>query len=194
MPKTRNQEIRVLAFPTQQSFELWLEKNHASVAVVWVRFFKKHSNKKTITYAEAVDAALCYGWIDSQVKKYDEESYIQKFTPRGPKSTWSKINTERAARLIKDKKMRQTGLNEIKAAKKDGRWELAYDSPSAMTIPEEFMNELQKHKKALAFFKTLNKANVYAIAWRLRTAKTPQTRSKREKAILEMLSEGKSFH
>lgn len=194
MTKSEGQEILVSAFPTQKSFETWLHKNHESVPVIWVRFFKKHSTKKTITYAEAVDAALCYGWIDSQLKKYDDESYIQKFTPRGPKSVWSKINTERATRLIKEKRMQQAGLDEVTAAKKDGRWERAYESSRTMTVPEDFLRELQKHKKALKFFKTLNKANVYAIAWRLHTAKTATTRAKREKAILEMLTEGKSFH
>jgi uncharacterized protein YdeI (YjbR/CyaY-like superfamily) len=194
MPKKVKEEIRILAFPTQQRFEMWLDKNHVSLPVLWIRFFKKGSRKKSITYAEAVDTALCYGWIDSQLKTYDTESYIQKFTPRGPKSVWSKINTERAARLIKDKRMQPSGIAQITAAKKDGRWSRAYDSPKNMSVPADFLNELKKHKKALIFFKTLNRANIYAIAWRLHTAKTPKTRSKREKTILEMLDKGKSFH
>jgi uncharacterized protein YdeI (YjbR/CyaY-like superfamily) len=194
MPKIVNKEMRVRAFPTQQSFEIWLGKNHESIRALWIRFFKKGSNKKTITYAEAVDVALCYGWIDSQLKTYDAESYIQKFTPRGPKSIWSKINTERVTRLLKEKRMQPSGITQVTAAKKDGRWDLAYDSSKNMSVPEDFLSELQKHKKAFDFFKTLSKANIYAIAWRLRTVKTPETRSKREKSILEMLNEGKSFH
>ncbi len=194
MPKIVNNEIQMRAFPTEQSFEFWLNKNHSSVPGIWIRFFKKDSDKKTITYTEAVDVALCYGWIDSQLKKYDAESYIQKFTPRGPKSIWSKINTERVARLRTEKRMQPSGTAQVTAAKKDGRWDRAYESSKNMTIPEDFSNMLKKDKKAFAFFKTLNKANIYAIAWRLHTAEKPETRSKREKSILAMLHEGKSFH
>jgi uncharacterized protein YdeI (YjbR/CyaY-like superfamily) len=194
MPKSVKKETPVLAFRTQKSFEVWLEKNHESAAGIWLRFYKKGSHTKTITYDEAVDAALCYGWIDSQVKKYDAQSYIQKFTPRGSKSIWSKINTQRVARLIKEKKMQPAGMKKVIAAKKDGRWDLAYDSAKSMTVPKDFLDELQKHKKAYEFFKTLNRANVYAIAWRLRTAKRPETRAQRAKTIIKMLSEGKRIH
>lgn len=192
--KQNAKELATLRFASQKDFETWLKKNHASASGVWVRFFKKGSGEKTIFYAEALDAALCYGWIDSQVKSYDAKSYIQKFTPRGPKSIWSKVNREHVKRLEKEGRMRPAGIAQVEAAKKDGRWNQAYDSPKNMKVPEDFLIRLKKHKAAHAFFKTLTKANVYAIAWRLQTAKKPETRQKRMAAILEMLKTGKSFH
>ena len=194
MLKAEKKEIPIVAFPSQKAFEVWLSKNHSSVSALWVRFFKKGSGEKTITYAQALDVALQYGWIDSQLKTYDAASYLQKFTPRGPKSIWSKINTEHIERLIKEKKMKPAGMVQVEAAKKDGRWQSAYSSPKNMEIPADFLKELKKNKVAFAFFKSLTKANVYAIAWRLHTAKKPETRLKRMKAILEMLASGKSFH
>ena len=188
------QTAPIVAFETQRAFEDWLRKKHANVPALWVRFFKKGSGKKTIIYGEALDVALCYGWIDSQVKKYDEESYIQKFTPRGAKSIWSKRNTEHAGRLIQEKRMKPSGLIQIQAAQKDGRWDRAYHSPKNMSVPASFLTELKKHKKAFIFFKTLHKANVYAIAWRLQTAVKPETYAKRQTAIVQMLTEGKRFH
>jgi uncharacterized protein YdeI (YjbR/CyaY-like superfamily) len=193
MPKAEKKES-IQAFRSQMEFETWMRKNHSSVSALWVRFFKKGSGKKTITYAEALDVALAYGWIDSQLKAYDTASYLQKFTPRGPKSIWSKTNTEHVARLIKEKKMRPAGMIQVEAAKKDGRWQSAYASPKNMDVPADFLKKLKKNKSAAKFFKSLNKANVYAIAWRLQTAKKPETRAKRMKAILEMLASGKSFH
>jgi uncharacterized protein YdeI (YjbR/CyaY-like superfamily) len=194
MAKAQKKEIPILAFKSQKAFEVWLGKNHSTVSALWIRFFKKGSDVRSITYAEALDVALCYGWIDSQLKAYDAASYLQKFTPRGPKSIWSKINTQHAERLIKEKKMKPAGLNQVEAAKKDGRWQAAYASPKNMEVPADFLKELKKNKDAFSFFKSLNKANVYAIAWRLQTAKKPETRVKRMQAILEMLEAGKSFH
>ena len=147
-----------------------------------------------MTYAEGLDEALCCGWIDGQLDKYDEKSWLRKFTPRRSKSVWSKRNIEHVNRLIQAGKMKLAGLKEVEAAKADGRWERAYDSPSAMQVPEDFLKELSKDKKAKAFFETLNKANTYAIAWRLQTAKKPETREKRMKAILEMLKRGEKLH
>ncbi len=195
MPAKQNtKELAIVSFATEKVFETWLKKNHASAAGVWVRFFKKGSGEKTIKYAEALDVALCYGWIDSQVKSYDIKSYIHKFTPRGPKSIWSKVNIGHVARLTKAEKLQPAGIAKVEAAKKDGRWEQAYDSPKNMQVPEDFLIQLKKHKKAYVFFKTLTKANVYAIAWRLQTAKKVETRQKRMVTILEMLKTGKSFH
>ncbi|MDE2590246.1 MAG: YdeI/OmpD-associated family protein, partial [Patescibacteria group bacterium] len=158
------------------------------------RIFKKDTGIKSIDYAQALDVALCYGWIDGQKKTHDEKSWLQKFTPRRSKSMWSKRNVEHVARLIKLGKMKPAGLKEVETAKRDGRWEKAYTSPSTMIMPRDFMEELSKNKKAKAFFKTLNKANTYAIGWRLETAKKPETREKRMKSILEMLTKGKKFH
>ncbi len=187
-------EIKILTFKTSNAFEKWLAKNHDKVSVLWLRFFKKDSGKASITYKEAVDEALCYGWIDGQANKYDDESWIQKFTPRTAKSIWSKKNTENIERLTALGKMKSPGLEEVDKAKADGRWAKAYDSPKEMQMPEEFIRELSKNKKAKAFYETLNKANKYAIGWRLQTAKKPETKEKRIKMIIEMLSKGQKFH
>ena len=187
-------EFKTLPFLSPKKFEAWLSKNHKKEPGLWIRFYKKDSKKKSITYAEALDIALCYGWIDGQSKSYNSQSWIQKFTPRRAKSNWSKRNTEHAQRLIKEKRMKPAGLEAIISAKKDGRWEQAYDSPGKATVPKDFLKELSKSKNALKFFKSLNKANLYAITYRLQTAKKPETREKRMKAILEKLKKGERFH
>jgi uncharacterized protein YdeI (YjbR/CyaY-like superfamily) len=157
-------------------------------------FLRKDSGKKSITHKEALEEALCYGWIDGQAKPYDEESWIQKFTPRRPKSIWSKRNCEHIERLTKEGRMKPPGLKEAEKAKNDGRWEKAYDSPENMKVPEDFLKELSKNKKAKAFFDTLNKANLYAIAWRLQTAKKPETREKRKRLLLDMMARSEKLH
>ncbi len=184
----------VLAFQSQKDWRRWLAKSHSTSNGIWLRLFKKASGVATVTHDEALDEALCYGWIDGQVKKYDETSWLQKFTPRRTKSIWSKRNRDHTARLISLGKMTPAGLKEIETAKADGRWEQAYDSPAAMQMPQDFLKELSKNKKAKAFYESLNKANTYSILWRLQTAKKPETREKRMKAILEMLKQGKKFH
>lgn len=192
--KQPSKELSVIPFDSKKAFETWLKKNHASASGVWIRFYKKGSGEKTVTYAEALDIALCYGWIDSQVRSYDAKSYVQKFTPRGPKSIWSKTNVEHITRLTKARKLRRAGILQVEAAKKDGRWERAYDSSKNMKVPEDFLLRLKKNKKAYAFFQTLTKANVYAILWRLQTAKKVETRQKRMETILTMLTASQSFH
>jgi uncharacterized protein YdeI (YjbR/CyaY-like superfamily) len=184
----------VLTFETQDEFEKWMEQNHATTPGVWLKFAKKGSGITTINHNISLDVALCYGWIDGQSKSLDETYYLQKFTPRGKKSLWSKINRENVTRLIKLKKMKPTGLLAIEAAKADGRWDAAYDSPKNMEIPSDFLKELKKDKKAYQFFLTLNKTNTYAIAWRLQTAKKPETRMNRMNVLIEMLKEGKKLH
>lgn len=171
-----------------------MEKNHAGSDGVGLRIFKKDSGEKSITYAEALDEALCFGWIDGQKKAFDELSWVQKFTPRRAKSGWSKRNTEHVERLIKAGQMTRAGLEVVEAAKADGRWQAAYDSQRNAAPPEDFLKALAKDKKAKAFFATLNKANIYSIVYRLQTAKTPETREKRMKMILDMLSCGEKFH
>jgi uncharacterized protein YdeI (YjbR/CyaY-like superfamily) len=183
-----------LFFQTQKEWAAWLAKNYTKEEGIWLRFYKKASGIASINHDQALDSALCYGWIDGQAKPSDKDSWIQKFTPRRPKSLWSKRNIEHTARLIKTKKMRAPGLKEIERAKADGRWHSAYDSPSKATVPEDFLSRLSKNKKALAFYNTLNKTNRYAIAWRLQTAVKPDTREKRMKQILAMMKEGKKFH
>ena len=147
-----------------------------------------------MSHAEALAIALCYGWIDGQLKKFDEASWLRKFTPRRPKGIWSKRNREMAEQLTAVRKMKPAGAKEIEAAKQDGRWDRAYDSPSKMAVPADFLKALAKNSRARTFFATLNKANTYAITWRLQTAKKPETRQKRLQAILEMLAEGRQFH
>lgn len=184
----------VKSFKSTKAFEKWLSVNQAKSSGIWLQIFKKDSGIKTVTYSEALDVALCYGWIDGQKNKYDENSWLQKFTPRRTKSMWSKRNSEHVTRLIKDKRMQPAGLKEITSAKADGRWEQAYDSPSNMKVPEDFLMALAKNKKAEAFFKTLNKANTFAIAWRLQIAKKPETRDKRMKVLLGMMANGEKLH
>lgn len=181
-------------FASQKAWCIWLGKNHDVSDGIWLRIFKKATGKETVTYAEALDEALCYGWIDGQKKTYDAESFLQKFTPRRSRSMWSKRNREHVDRLIKAKRMTTAGQAEIDAAKKDGRWEQAYDAPSTMVIPEDFIKMLKKDKKAYEFFITLNKANTYALAWRLQTAKKPETRLKRMELFLTMMKEGRKLH
>jgi uncharacterized protein YdeI (YjbR/CyaY-like superfamily) len=187
-------DLPQLAFKTPAAFEKWLSKNHDKSDGIKLLFYKKDSGKPSVRYPEAVEISLCYGWIDGMAKGIDEESYEQRFTPRRAKSIWSKINVERVNTLIEAGKMKAAGLQQIAAAKADGRWEAAYDSPSTSKIPEDFVTLLNKHPKAKKFFSTLNKTNTYAITWRLQTAKKPETREKRMKVILEMLKKGETFH
>lgn len=192
--KNDGPEVLVLSFPTPKSWAAWLKKNHATSPGIWLRFFKKNSATATVTYEEALQEALCYGWIDGQLNKHDTESYVQKFTPRRPRSVWSKKNVERVNMLRQAGRMKPSGIKEVEAAQQDGRWQEAYDSPSNMKVPADFLKRLSKSKKALAFYQTLNKANTYAIAWRLHTARKPETREKRMTAILEMMKQEKKFH
>ncbi len=183
-----------MAFPSARNFRNWLSKNHQKSAGIWLQIFKKSSEIKSITYAEALDQALCFGWIDGQKKSHDANSWLQRLTPRTEKSIWSKINTEHAERLIKAKAMTSFGLKKIEDAKADGRWSKAYDSFSKATPPADFMKELRKNKKAHEFFKTLSKTNLFSITYRLQTAKKPETREKRMRDIIKMLARGETFH
>jgi uncharacterized protein YdeI (YjbR/CyaY-like superfamily) len=184
----------IVSFTSAAEWNAWLAENHAKSKGVWLRIFKKDSGRTTISYAGALDEALCHGWIDGQKKSFDAASWLQKFTPRRPKSVWSKINTEHVARLHKLKKMKPAGLATVEAAKNDGRWQAAYDPPGKFSVPEDFLKQLGKNKKAKAFFGTLNQTNLYSIAWRLQTARKPETRERRMKAILGMMAKGEKFH
>jgi uncharacterized protein YdeI (YjbR/CyaY-like superfamily) len=183
-----------ISFRSPAEFRKWLAANHSKSEGIWLRIFKKTSDTASITYAEALDEALCYGWIDGQKQKHDDASWLQKFTRRRAKSGWSRINTGHAERLIKAGRMKAQGHAEVDAAKKDGRWKAAYDSPSKSTIPDDFLAALSKDPKAKAFFDSLNKANLYAISYRLQTAKKPETRQRRMELILGMLARGEAFH
>lgn len=190
---TKLNTIPILEFKTSESFETWLVENYDNSNGFWLKIFKKNSGEKTISYAEALDVALCYGWIDGQKQAFDEQAWLQKFCPRREKSIWSKINIGHVERLIQEGRMRPAGLKAIEKAKANGSWEKAYDSQSNMTMPEDFLKELSKNKKAEAFFMGLNKANLFSIGFRLQTAKKQETREKRMKEIIEMLAKGEKF-
>lgn len=184
----------VIAFATQADIRTWLTKNHAKSDGIWVRFYKKASKVQTVSYKEALDEALCFGWIDSIVKKFDEASYVQRFTPRRKRSLWSQVNIAKVEELIKARKMTEAGMKEIERAKADGRWDAAYHPPSRAEIPADLQKVIDGNKKVKEFVSTLTKANIYAITWRLATARKPETREKRFKEIVKMLKEGKKFH
>jgi uncharacterized protein YdeI (YjbR/CyaY-like superfamily) len=171
-----------------------MAKEHTRASVLLLRIYKKHCGVPSITYAEALDQALCFGWIDGQKRPFDATSWVQKFTPRRPKSRWSKKNVAHVDRLTEAGQMTPAGLEEVEAAKADGRWAAAYDSPANATMPPEFVKELALNTKAKQFYATLNKTNLYSIAYRLQTAKRPETKIKRIKLIIEMLARGEKFH
>jgi uncharacterized protein YdeI (YjbR/CyaY-like superfamily) len=187
-------DYKIIAFKDTATWRRWLDKNHNKEDGVWLRIYKKGTNIPTVTYAEALDDALCYGWIDGQKKGYDEESFLQKFTPRRARSMWSKRNIEHVARLTQSKLMMPPGLAEVEKAQQDGRWAAAYDKPSEMVIPDDFLAELKKHPVAEKFFATLNKSNTYAIAWRLQTASTEETRKRRQDKIIALLNSEQKLH
>ncbi len=193
MAAKTTKEYEIVEFKTPQDFSKWLKKNHATADGVWARLYKKDTGIPSMNAQQGIDEVLCYGWIDGQSKSYDEKSWLQKYTPRRARSMWSKRNRENVGRLIKEGRMQPAGLAEIERAKQDGRWDAAYDSPATMTIPEDFKKAVEKSKKAQATFDTLSKSSLYAIAWRLQTAKKPETRERRFKVLLEMLEKGEKI-
>jgi len=183
-----------IMFPDGAAFERWMKEHHASSPGLWLNFAKKNSALESVYYPEALEIALCYGWIDGQARSLDELSYLQKFTPRRARSIWSKINRVKVEKLIEAGRMQPAGLAEIERAKADGRWDQAYDSPSTASVPDDLAEELRKNKPAGEFFASLNSTNRYAILWRLQTAKKPETRRARMEKILGMLERGEKFH
>ena len=187
-------QTRIQAFEDSAAFWNWLEQNHASEPELWLKIYKKGSGQKSINWEEAVVEALCWGWIDSIKKKFDDEAYLQRFTPRQKSSNWSKRNREHVDRLIAEGRMQEVGMVHVRAAQADGRWEAAYAPPSEMTVPEDFLAALDERPQAKAFFETLNKQNRYAIAYRLQTAKKPETRQRRLEQFLAMLEKGEKLY
>jgi uncharacterized protein YdeI (YjbR/CyaY-like superfamily) len=183
----------IISFKDKTEFKKWLKKSHDEIDGIWLRLFKKGSMEKSITYQEALEEALCYGWIDGQRKSHDEVSWIQRFTPRRAKSIWSKRNTLIVQKLIDEGRMKTPGLKVVEAAKADGRWDAAYASPKEMVLPLEYLKRIQAHKKAYAFYQTLNKSQLYSIALKIHTAKKEETRQRRLDLIIEMLKIGKIF-
>jgi uncharacterized protein YdeI (YjbR/CyaY-like superfamily) len=186
--------LPVLTCETQEAWRAWLEVHHASSAGVWLRIARKGAAEPTVSYEDALTEGLCFGWIDGQKKKLDEVVWLQKFTPRRPRSLWSRRNREKAEGLMRSGAMRPAGLREVERAKSDGRWEAAYDSHSTAEVPEDLQAALDSHPAAKAFFETLDAANRYAILWRLQTAKKPDTRQRRLSQFIDMLERQEKLH
>ncbi|UZJ78509.1 YdeI/OmpD-associated family protein [Fictibacillus sp. KU28468] len=188
------EELQAVWFESQQALEEWLEEHHDSSPGIRLHIAKKNSGKVTPSYAEAVESGLCYGWIDSRKEKYDDQTWLQRFTPRGPKSVWSKVNKDKAEELLAAGRMKPSGLRAIEKAKENRLWEKAYSPQSDKSLPEDFEKELDQRPNAKAFFETLNSQNRYAILYRLQTAKKPETRIKRMNQFLEMLEKGEKIY
>lgn len=182
-----------LLFATEAAWREWLDRHHEDARGVWLRIAKVSSSLESITLAQALDGALCYGWIDGQRKGLDEESYVQKFTPRGKRSTWSKRNREHVERLIASGAMRPAGFAAIEAAKADGRWDRAYDSPATVEVPDDFRRALAKHRDAAAFFDGLGRTQRFPFLYRIQTAVRPETRARRIAQFVEMLRRGETL-
>ena len=186
-------EPPILAFASASAWEEWLAENHLLPRGIWLRFAKKGSGIATVSYDEAVDVALCYGWIDGQRKSNDGDTFLQRFTPRRPRSLWSARNVAKVSGLIEAGRMRPPGLAEFEAARGDGRLEAAYDSPKDMVALEDLLAALEENERAKAFFGTLNKSARYSIAWRLHTAKRPETRARRLAMLIGTLERGETL-
>ncbi|HEX4807050.1 MAG TPA: YdeI/OmpD-associated family protein [Conexibacter sp.] len=187
-------ELPILPFASAAAWAAWLEAEHARAAGVWLQLAKKDSGIATVTYAEALDVALCFGWIDGQVRRFDAAFYLQRFTPRKRGSRWSKINVGHAERLIAAGRMRPAGLAQVEAARADGRWQDAYHGQRSAAVPPDLQAALDANPAAAAFFATLRGANRYAILYRVQDAKRPQTRARRIERFVTMLARGETLH
>jgi uncharacterized protein YdeI (YjbR/CyaY-like superfamily) len=187
-------ELPVKRFASPAAWETWLEKQHEKSPGIWIEFAKKGSGVRSVTYAEALEAALCYGWIDGQTASVDATWYRQRFTPRRPRSKWSKINRGKVERLHAEGRLAPAGLREMESAMRDGRWAAAYPSPGAMTVPNDLAAELKTRPKACAFFDALDSRNRYAVLYRLHDAKKPETRQRRLEKFVAMLERGERIH
>ncbi|HLG61416.1 MAG TPA: YdeI/OmpD-associated family protein [Ktedonosporobacter sp.] len=186
--------LPIILFASQQDWEDWLKEHHADTKGIWLKLAKKGTGIFSIDYQQALEIALCYGWIDGQKASYDEQHWLQKFTPRGPKSIWSKINCDKATTLIVEGRMQPAGMLQVERAKADGRWDAAYESQSKITVPADLQSELDKNQQAKDFFATLDSRNRYAILWRIQTAKKPETRSVRIQKFVAMLAQNQKLH
>ena len=186
--------LPILSFATQQDWEAWLEEQHTDTKGIWLKIAKKDTGIPSVSYAQALESALCYGWIDGQKASVDATYWLQKFTPRGPKSSWSQVNCDKATALLAEGRMQPTGIRQVELARADGRWEAAYAPQSKITIPDDFQRELDSNQKAKEFFSTLNSVNRYAILHRIQTAKKPETRSARIQKFIEMLANNEKIY
>lgn len=194
-PRTNSAtDLPVMPFASQADWERWLEKNHQRSPGVWIQFAKKHAGIPSVTHDEALDVALCFGWIDGQVKRVDDRHFLQRFTPRTSVSRWSKVNCGRAMRLLEAGRMRAAGLRQVEAARGDGRWAAAYDSPRTAAVPDDLQCALDSNDAAKRFFATLDSRNRYAVLYRIQDAKRPETRARRIATFVAMLSRGQTLH
>jgi len=187
-------DLPILLFTTPPDFEVWLEENHAESEGFWLKIAKKGSGKTSISYAEGLELALCFGWIDSQKRGLDEKFFLQRFTPRRPRGRWSRINREKVEALLAAEAMRPAGMAEVEAAKADGRWEAAYEGARTAKVPDDLRRELDANEAAREFFATLDSSNRYAIVYRLDDAKKPETRERRLRKFVAMLERGEKIH
>lgn len=186
--------LPILAFESLTAWEAWLEERHTTADGLWIKFAKKGSGVESVTYAEAVEGALLYGWIDGQASSLDERFYLQRYTPRRARSKWSKINREKVGVLMAAGRMKPAGLAEIERAKADGRWDAAYDSPSTAAVPDDLREKLDGNPEASAFFETLNSTNRYAILYQIQDAKKPETRARRIEKFVAMLNRNEKLY
>ncbi|MFF3737338.1 YdeI family protein [Streptomyces sp. NPDC002566] len=188
------QELETVAFESAEAFRAWLGENHAVSPGIWLKLRKKGAGIVALDYAQALEEALCYGWIDGQKAKFDDQWWLQRFTPRTPRSKWSKINRDKADALIKQGRMRPPGQAEVDRAKADGRWEAAYEGAKAATVPDDLRAALAADPAASQFFETLDRQNRYAILYRIQDAKKAETRARRIEKYVEMLAKGEKLH
>ena len=194
MSKPKLDELPILLFATPAELETWLEEQGASSAGLWLKIAKKGSGVESVSYAEALEQALRFGWIDSQKRGFDEIYFLQRFTPRRPRGRWSRINRDKAEELIAAGRMRPAGMAEVEAARADGRWDAAYEGQRTAEIPDDLQRELERNAAAREFFATLDSANRYAIVYRLGEAKRAETRERRLRKFVEMLERGEKIH
>ena len=187
-------DVAAVHFETADEWAAWLQTEHARSDGIWLKFAKKDGLKPSLSYAEAVEVALCFGWIDSQARGLDDKYWLQRYTPRRARSKWSKINTERAEALIAAGRMQLAGLREVERARADGRWDAAYAGPRAITVPDDFAQALAANQAAAAFFETISGQNRYAILYRISSVKRPETRAKKVAQFVEMLAEHKTLY
>jgi uncharacterized protein YdeI (YjbR/CyaY-like superfamily) len=193
MPETRS-GLSVLRFATAGEFKTWFAKQSGDAAGLWIKFARKGAASATMTKAEAIDVALCHGWIDGQIDKYDDTHWLVRFTPRKPRSKWSALNRKRALELVKEGRMRPAGLAQIEAAKADGRWDSAYAPARTAEVPDDLQTALNKSRKASAFFATLNSRNRFAILYRIGAVKKAETRARKIVEFVAMLERGETIH
>ena len=189
-----SKELLMIGFVTQQDWEAWLAEHYADPTGIWLKIAKKATGTQSISYAEALESALCYGWIDGQKTAFDEQYWLQKFTPRRSKSIWSQINRDKANALIEAGRMQPSGLRQVELARADGRWDAAYASQSGATVPDDLQEALDKNPLARDFFLTLNSVNRYAIIFRVQTAKKAETRATKIQKFVEMLAKGEKIY